>query len=112
MNPATATWMKGFATNMKTQKSSSTAEGPVGLIIRQKDPSNLEMPFDQLDEFVTPSVLTVLHPQPFPRTRVGSSSLSIVDMGRGAERAEPELSSTIGVRRVEKALAIKGKTPQ
>jgi hypothetical protein len=62
MNPATATWMKGFATNMKTQKSSSTAEGPVGLIIRQKDPNNLEMPFDQLDEFVTPSVLTVLHP--------------------------------------------------
>ena len=54
--------MKGFATNMKTQKSSSTAEGPVGLIIRQKDPNNLEMPFDQLDEFVTPSVLTVLHP--------------------------------------------------
>ena len=49
--------MKGFATDMKTQKSSSTADGPVGLIIRQKDPNNLEMPFDQLDEFVTPSVL-------------------------------------------------------
>jgi len=32
-------------------------EIPVGLIIRQKDPNNLEMPFDQLGDFITPSEL-------------------------------------------------------
>jgi hypothetical protein len=43
--------------DMKTQNWSSSAEGPVGLIIRQKDPNNLEMPFDQLSDFITPSEL-------------------------------------------------------
>src|ERR1700689_695441 len=43
--------------DMKTQNWSSTALNPVGLIIRQKDPNNLEMPFDQLGEFITPSEL-------------------------------------------------------
>jgi DMSO/TMAO reductase YedYZ molybdopterin-dependent catalytic subunit len=36
-------------------KLSGTTIRPVGLIIRQKDPNNLEMPFDQLDDFITPS---------------------------------------------------------
>jgi len=31
---------------------------PRGLIIRQKDPNNLEMPFDQLGDFITPSELS------------------------------------------------------
>src|SRR5258707_1246637 len=43
--------------DMKTENRSSTATRPVGLIIRQKDPNNLEMPFDQLDDFITPSEL-------------------------------------------------------
>src|SRR6202795_473983 len=43
--------------DMKTQDWSGTATQPVGLIIRQKDPNNLEMPFDQLMEFITPSEL-------------------------------------------------------
>jgi DMSO/TMAO reductase YedYZ molybdopterin-dependent catalytic subunit len=30
---------------------------PAGLIIRQKEPTNLEMPFDQLDSFLTPTEL-------------------------------------------------------
>jgi len=42
---------------MKTGNWSGTAMCPVGLIIRQKDPNNLEMPFDQLGDFITPSEL-------------------------------------------------------
>src|ERR1700724_2695681 len=30
---------------------------PAGLIIRQKEPTNLEMPFDQLDSYLTPTEL-------------------------------------------------------
>ena len=36
----------------KTRQSS-----PAGLIIRQKQPVNLEMPFDQLDSYLTPTEL-------------------------------------------------------
>src|SRR6266436_4911467 len=42
---------------MRTDNWSGTATRPVGLIIRQKGPNNLEMPFDQLGDFITPSVL-------------------------------------------------------
>jgi hypothetical protein len=30
---------------------------PAGLIIRQKEPTNLEMPFDQVDSYLTPTEL-------------------------------------------------------
>src|ERR1700709_146098 len=43
--------------DMKTKRMSGTAVRPVGLIIRQKDPNNLEMPFDQLGDFITPAEL-------------------------------------------------------
>ncbi len=43
--------------DMKTDNWSGKATRPVGLIIRQKDPNNLEMPFDQLEDFITPSEL-------------------------------------------------------
>jgi DMSO/TMAO reductase YedYZ molybdopterin-dependent catalytic subunit len=43
--------------DMKPENRSGTAVHPVGLIIRQKDPNNLEMPFDQLDDFITPAEL-------------------------------------------------------
>jgi hypothetical protein len=36
---------------------SGTAVRPVGLIIRQNDPNNREMPFDQLGDFITPTEL-------------------------------------------------------
>ena len=39
----------------KTDQSSS-----VGLIIRQKEPNNLETPFDQVDSFLTPMELFYL----------------------------------------------------
>src|SRR4030088_2727899 len=43
--------------DMRTENWSGTAVRPVGLIIRQKDPNNLEMPFDQLGDFITPAEL-------------------------------------------------------
>src|SRR4030088_3377829 len=41
----------------RTDNWSGAAVRPVGLIIRQKDPNNLEMPFDQLGDFITPTEL-------------------------------------------------------
>src|ERR1700687_2329936 len=43
--------------DMRTENRSRTAVRPVCLIIRQKDPNNLEMPSDQLGDFITPSEL-------------------------------------------------------
>ena len=43
--------------DVKTESWSSTAVSPVGLFIRQKDPNNLEIPFHQLGEFITPTEL-------------------------------------------------------
>jgi len=43
--------------DIKTDNRSGTATRPVGLIIRQKAPNNLETSFDQLGEFITPSEL-------------------------------------------------------
>jgi DMSO/TMAO reductase YedYZ molybdopterin-dependent catalytic subunit len=42
---------------MGTENWSDTTAHPVGLIIRQKDPNNLEMPFDRLGDFITPTEL-------------------------------------------------------
>jgi hypothetical protein len=48
----------------------------VGLIIRQKEPTNLETPFDQLDSILTPTELFYIRSH-FPMTvsslRTGSS---------------------------------------
>jgi hypothetical protein len=49
--------------DMKTKRMSGTAVRPVGLIIRQKDPNNLEMPFDQLGDFITPAEYAVISPR-------------------------------------------------
>ena len=43
--------------DMETETWPRTDVSPVGLIIRQTDPNNLEMPFDQLHAFITPSEL-------------------------------------------------------
>jgi DMSO/TMAO reductase YedYZ molybdopterin-dependent catalytic subunit len=43
--------------DMKPENWSGTVMRPVGLVLRQKDPNNLEMPFDQLDDFITPAEL-------------------------------------------------------
>jgi DMSO/TMAO reductase YedYZ molybdopterin-dependent catalytic subunit len=79
--------MEHSVMDMKTQNS--TAVSPVGLIIRQKDPNNLEMPFDQLGEFITPSELFYIRSHfPVPELDPAAFRLSI----RGAVRSELSLS--------------------
>src|ERR1700678_817692 len=68
---------------------SGTAVHPVSLIIRQKDPNNLEMPFDQLDDFITPSELFYIRSHfPTPELDPLTYRLSI----RGAVLRESRLS--------------------
>ncbi len=75
--------------DMKTENWSSTAMRPVGLIIRQKDPNNLEMPFDQLEDFITPSELFYIRSHfPTPKLDPLAYRLSI----SGAVRNELSLS--------------------
>src|SRR3984885_423407 len=74
---------------MKTDNWLSTAARPVGLIIRQKDPNNLEMPFDRLHEFITPSELFYIRSHfPTPNLDPLAYRLSIT----GAVRNELSLS--------------------
>jgi DMSO/TMAO reductase YedYZ molybdopterin-dependent catalytic subunit len=75
--------------NGKILNLSGTAMRPGGLIIRQKDPNNLEMPFDQLGDFITPSELFYIRSHfPAPELDVGSYRLSI----RGTVHRELSLS--------------------
>src|SRR3984893_7640977 len=75
--------------DMKTENWSGTAVRPVGLIIRQKDPNNLEMPFDQLGDFITPSELFYIRSHfPTPELNPVAYRLSI----KGAVRNELSLS--------------------
>ena len=73
----------------RTDNWSGTAVRPVGLIIRQKDPNNLEMPFDQLGDFITPSELFYIRSHfATPELNPVTYRLSI----RGAVRNELSLS--------------------
>src|SRR5712672_4679769 len=73
----------------RTDNWSGTAVRPVGLIIRQKDPNNLEMPFDQLGDFITPSELFYIRSHfPTPDLNPVAYRLSI----RGAVLRELNLS--------------------
>src|SRR3954467_6098739 len=50
----------------------------MGLVIRQKEPKNLETPFDQLDSFLTPTELFYVRSHfPTPRLDAGSYRLEI-----------------------------------
>jgi DMSO/TMAO reductase YedYZ molybdopterin-dependent catalytic subunit len=72
---------------MKTEPR--TAVRPVGLIIRQKGPNNLEMPFDQLSDFITPTELFYIRSHfPTPQLDPVAYRLSI----GGAVRRELSLS--------------------
>ena len=75
--------------DMRTENESGAAVRPVGLIIRQKDPNNLEMPFDQLGDFITPTELFYIRSH-FPTPQLDSVAyrLSIA----GAVRKESKLS--------------------
>src|SRR5260370_634223 len=75
--------------DVKTPNLSGTVMRPVGLIIRQKDPNNLEMPFDQLGDFITPAELFYIRSHfPAPELNPLTYRLSI----RGAVRRELSLS--------------------
>src|SRR5712671_5284370 len=75
--------------DMRTDNWSGTATRPVGLIIRQKGPNNLEMPFDQLGDFITPSELFYIRSHfPTPELDPLAYRLSIT----GAVRNELSLS--------------------
>src|SRR6202163_3807084 len=57
----------------KARQSSS-----MGLIIRQKEPSNLETPFDQVDSFLTPTELFYIRSHfPAPKLNLASYQLRI-----------------------------------
>ena len=57
----------------KTGQSTS-----VGLIIRQKEPNNLEMPFDELDSFLTPMELFYIRSHfPTPKLEIASYQLHV-----------------------------------
>jgi DMSO/TMAO reductase YedYZ molybdopterin-dependent catalytic subunit len=75
--------------DMKSENWSGTAALPVGLIIRQKDPNNLEMPFDQLGDFITPADLFYIRSHfPTPELDPAAYRLSV----EGAVRSELSLS--------------------
>ena len=51
---------------------------PAGLIIRQKEPTNLEMPFDQVDSYLTPTELFYIRSHfPVPKLDVAGYQLRI-----------------------------------
>ena len=58
---------------------------PAGLIIRQKEPINLEMPFDQVDSYLTPTELFYIRSH---SRRQGSTSpiISSGSMARSGTR--------------------------
>src|SRR5258708_5203275 len=57
----------------KTRRSSSA-----GLIIRQKEPNNLETPFDEVDSFLTPTELFYIRSHfPAPKLELASYQLRI-----------------------------------
>ena len=73
----------------KYSKARAAVARPSGLIIRQKGPNNLEMPFDQLDDFITPSELFYIRSHfPAPELDVRSYRLSI----RGAVQRKLNLT--------------------
>src|SRR6202171_1387123 len=75
--------------DMKTENRSRTAVRPVGLIIRQKDPNNLEMPLPIFGDVITPSELFYIRSHfPTPELNPVAYRLSI----RGAVRNELSLS--------------------
>jgi DMSO/TMAO reductase YedYZ molybdopterin-dependent catalytic subunit len=58
---------------------------PAGLIIRQKEPANLEMPFDQVDAYLTPTELFYIRSHfPVPRIDVADYQLRIDGAVRNA----------------------------
>jgi len=63
---------------MKSIDIARRHSSPAGLIMRQKEPTNLEMPFDRLDSYLTPTELFYIRSHfPAPRIDVASYQLKI-----------------------------------
>src|SRR6266853_3540263 len=63
---------------MKSIGIAGRQSSSAGLIIRQKQPNNLEMPFDQLDSYLTPTELFYIRSHfPAPRIDVANYQLRI-----------------------------------
>jgi DMSO/TMAO reductase YedYZ molybdopterin-dependent catalytic subunit len=66
----------GRSKNQNVDKTRQTS--PAGLIIRQREPTNLEMPFDQVDSYLTPTELFYIRSHfPVPRLDVSDYELRI-----------------------------------
>jgi DMSO/TMAO reductase YedYZ molybdopterin-dependent catalytic subunit len=77
------------------KSSDSTAYSPVGMIIRQKEPRNLEFPFDCVDSYVTPAELFYIRSH-FPTPKLDRVSYQLrVDgaVGRPFDLSYNELRS-------------------
>src|SRR6266851_7978503 len=63
---------------VKDEIDKARQSSPVGLIIRQKEPNNLETPFDEVDSFLTPTELFYIRSHfPAPKLEVASYQLRI-----------------------------------
>ena len=60
-----------ISVGIETHRSS-----PKGLIIRQKEPTNLEMPFDQIDSYLTPTELFCIRSH-FPAPSIDAASYQL-----------------------------------
>src|SRR5260370_994029 len=68
----------GKRVGMNSIGIASRQPSPAGLIIRQKQPNNLEMPFDQVDSYITPTELFYIRSHfPAPPIDVASYQLRI-----------------------------------
>src|SRR5258708_28588510 len=73
----------------RTDNWSGTVVHPVGLVLRQKDPNNLEMPIDKLGDFSTPAELFYIRSHfPTPQLDPVTYRLAIA----GAVRSKLRLS--------------------
>ena len=89
-------WKETVMEGSKQQEFDKTRQSsPGGLIIRQKQPINLEMPFEQLD-FIPHPDGPVLHTQPFSNAKNRHRRLSAQDRWRGEQPAGAELPGIAG----------------
>src|SRR4029077_16021259 len=62
----------------QTAMAKAPESAAAGLIIRQKEPTNLETPFDQVDTYLTPTALFYIRSHfPAPRLELASYQLRI-----------------------------------
>jgi len=94
----------------KTQYLDNPAQlSSAGLIIRQKEPKNLEAPFDRIDSYLTPRG-GVLHPQSFSDTKPRPRLLSTAHRWRSQASVLPKLrgSAKYAIRNAGRHPGVRG----